>query len=82
MAEGVTKHESGWDYSTSGLFRSVVTRDEVHPTDQLYYLIWLEIYEQIKQSNCTFGNLFGSAIDAPLLTLLTENPVMQTGQSM
>jgi hypothetical protein len=46
----------------------------------MYKLIWLEIYEQIKQSGCTFGNLVPSDLggelgyrpDTPLTPLSQE----------
>ncbi len=50
---------------------NITTIDEVHPTDHMYRLIWEEIYEEIKRSNCTFGNLVGTPA-APTLSTLSQ----------
>ncbi len=70
MATAATTHMSANSYSHSGSVQHIVTIDEVHPTDQMYKLIWLEIYEQIKRSNCTFGNLTSAVAVGP--TTLAE----------
>jgi lysophospholipase L1-like esterase len=77
MSEKSSTHISAESYNQSASIQHIVTIDEVHPTDQMYKLIWLEIYEQIKRSNCTFGNLvpsdqgqdFGYTPNTPLTAL-------------
>ena len=79
MPAAADKFISAFSYDHSGSRQHIVTKDEVHPTDQLYKLIWLEIYEQIKRSNCTFGNLQPVLGDAPLSVM--AGPSAQTVQN-
>jgi hypothetical protein len=62
MAGGMKErpgHVSSAGYSTSAV-KPINTIDEVHPTDHVYRLIWGEIYEEVKRSGSTFGNLVGA----------------------
>jgi phospholipase/lecithinase/hemolysin len=70
MATEVEKYISALTYDLSGSVQHIFTVDEVHPTDQMYKLIWLEVYEQIKRSNCTFGSL--PSVVSNALTPLAE----------
>ena len=79
MGAAVKKHVSASSYSQSGTVEHLTTIDQAHPTDQMYRLLWLEIYEQIKRSNCTFGTL-SPAIAGTTLTELSETPGRQTRQ--
>jgi hypothetical protein len=63
-------HVSSADYSTNNLTAPMTTIDEVHPTDHVYRLIWLEIYEEIKKCGCSFGSL-SNARGAPTLSNLS-----------
>ena len=58
----------------------MTTIDQVHPTDQMYSLLWLEIYEQIKRSDCTFGKLSPVGADTPLAAL--SGPSAQSRQGL
>lgn len=49
------------DYDTATRHH-VTAIDQVHPTDQMYKLIWGEIYEVIKRTGTTFGRLQGAQI--------------------
>jgi phospholipase/lecithinase/hemolysin len=69
MGSATTTHVSANQYNIRQSTEHVLTVDEVHPTDQMYRLLWLEIYEQIKRSNCTFGNLTPVVADTPLESL-------------
>jgi hypothetical protein len=79
MGAAVSKHVSAKSYSQGGSVEHIVTVAQVHPTDQMYRLLWLEIYEQIKRSNCTFGNLSSVVADTPL-TALSLAPTRQATQ--
>lgn len=57
---------SGYDTSVK---QHTTTIDEVHPTDQMYKVIWEEIYETLKRANLTFGNLVGTPMPSTLATL-------------
>jgi hypothetical protein len=48
LSYDVKTHISAQSYNQGASAQHIVTKDEVHPTDQMYKLIWLEIYEQIK----------------------------------
>ena len=61
-------HVSSSGYSTSSN-RPVTTIDEVHPTDQMYKLIWGKIYEEIQAQGTSFGKLSGSRSASTLETL-------------
>jgi hypothetical protein len=76
MGAATSKHLSAVSYSQSGASQHITTIDEVHPTDQMYRLIWREIYEQIKRSDVTFGKLSSVLADTPLATL--AGPSQQT----
>jgi hypothetical protein len=67
---------SALSYGQSASAEHITTIDEVHPTDQMYRLIWLEIYEQIKRAGCTFGKLSPVTADTPLAGL--AGPSAQT----
>jgi lysophospholipase L1-like esterase len=56
-------------YDQSKTAGHITTIDQVHPTDQMYRLIWKEIYKEIKRADCTFGNLNG-VISGPTLSAL------------
>ena len=62
-------HVSSASYSVSGVTAPMTTIDQVHPTDQVYRLIWLEIYEEIKKCGCSFGNLSNDRAASTLSTL-------------
>jgi hypothetical protein len=79
MGAAVTTHISAASYNDSDSVQHTNTVDEVHPTDQMYRLIWLEIYEQIKRSGCTFGKLSPVIADTPLAEL--SGPSQQTRQA-
>jgi GDSL-like Lipase/Acylhydrolase len=76
MGAEVTEHVSRSDYIKDNSAEYIATVDEVHPTDQMYRLLWLEIYEQIKRSGCTFGKLSPVASDTPLAVM--SGPSQQT----
>jgi hypothetical protein len=76
----VKTHISAASYSQGTSVQYTHTVDEVHPTDQMYRLIWLEIYEQIKRSNCTFGKLSPVIADTPLAGL-SEGPTQRLRQA-
>ena len=76
MPSAATTHMSAKSYNQSGSVQHMVTKDEVHPTDQMYKLIWLEIREQIRKSNCTFGNLNPVGAATPLSTVQSFGEVM------
>ena len=63
------EHRSALSYSSDTDLANLTTIDQVHPTDQVYRLIWLEIYEEIKKSDCTFGILAGALTPTPLSSL-------------
>ena len=48
-------HISSTSYNQSTSVSSFTTIDKVHPTDQVYKLIWLEIRKEITKAGCTFG---------------------------
>ncbi|MFJ4193343.1 SGNH/GDSL hydrolase family protein [Pseudomonas sp. NPDC089534] len=48
-------HVSSSSYEQATASSSTTTIDEVHPTDQVYKLIWLEIRKEITKAGCTFG---------------------------
>ena len=82
MGAPVTQHvgSNAYDIGVAGEFTTTV--DQVHPTDQMYKLIWLEIREQIRKSKCTFGSLGPGPAGAPLSTMLNYPAVMaQIGAS-
>jgi phospholipase/lecithinase/hemolysin len=82
MGAAVTTHISAASYNQGASVQHTHTFDEVHPTDQMYRLIWLEIYEQIKRSKCTFGRLSPVIADTPPpLAELHEAPMLQTKQA-
>lgn len=68
-AKTTATHQSAINYSASSSVGNLTTIDEVHPTDQLYRVIWLEIYEGIKKAGCTFGKLTDVSSSSPLSTL-------------
>lgn len=78
---GALDHDAATRAGTSGagiMTRHAVTaKDEVHPTDQMYKLIWGEIREVIRSSGATFGNLEGmrqgKAFSADLMGLSGPN---------
>jgi lysophospholipase L1-like esterase len=70
------KYQSTTDYVQSTGSAHLTTIDGVHPTDQMYKLIWFEIYEEIKRSDCTFGTLALQGAESPLSTL--SGPTQQT----
>jgi hypothetical protein len=81
MDWSVWSHISANDYSQKITSQNITTIDEVHPTDEMYRLLWLEIYEQIKRSGCTFGQLNQVAASTPLATLAgPAQPSPQTRQ--
>jgi hypothetical protein len=82
MGKGVTKHIPAKDYLRNTEAQHITTVDEVHPTDQMYRLLWLEIYAQIRQSGCTFG-LLGPAVADPGLAGLAgpAQPSLETKQA-
>jgi len=80
MGTAVNTHISALNYSQSNSIQHTTTIDEVHPTDQMYKLLWLEIYEQIKKSNCTFGKLSPAIADTPLAGL-SEGPTLRLRQA-
>ena len=57
MGARVSQHVGSNDYDRIVGDEFTTTVDQVHPTDQMYKLIWLEIREVIRRSNCTFGGL-------------------------
>ena len=61
-------HTDSAHYDTTQV-RPVTTVDEVHPTDQMYKVIWDEIYAEIKRCNATFGLLTGARAATTLATL-------------
>ncbi len=65
---GRAAHVTGATYNTAAK-RPVTTIDEVHPTDQMYKIIWDEIYVEIKRSRITFGRLSGAPVATTLATL-------------
>ena len=70
MPAATTSHISAFTYDThNATVQHTTTIDEVHPTDQMYKLIWLEIREQIRRSKCTFGNLGPAHADLPMATM-------------
>jgi lysophospholipase L1-like esterase len=79
MPAKVTTHISAQSYNQSSLAQHVITIDEVHPTDQMYKLIWMEIYEQIRRSNCTFGNLVPSDVDVDI-SYIPQTPLTALSQ--
>jgi GDSL-like Lipase/Acylhydrolase len=80
MGASVSKHISTNSYSSSSSVQHTTTIDQVHPTDQMYRLLWLEIYEQIKRSNCTFGKLSPVLAGTPLTGISGRAPSQQTRQ--
>jgi lysophospholipase L1-like esterase len=80
MAAATTKYISALSYTHGSSAQHMTTVDEVHPTDQMYRLIWQEIYEQIKLSDCTFGKLSPDMSDTTLGTL--AGPTQQTRQGL
>jgi hypothetical protein len=48
---------------------NITTIDEVHPSDEMYRLIWKEIHKVITKAGCTFGNLSGLTTPTTLSTL-------------
>ncbi|MDH4564618.1 SGNH/GDSL hydrolase family protein [Pseudomonas sp. BN411] len=69
-------HVSSASYTASNAIAHLATIDQAHPTDQVYKLIWLEVYEEIKKSNCTFGNISDQLATPTLSTL--SGPSSQT----
>lgn len=59
---------SAAQYDTTAV-RPITTIDEVHPTDQMYKIIWAEIYAELKRSNSSFGELTGAQVASTLATL-------------
>ena len=80
MGASVSKHISAIKYSSSSSVQHTTTIDQVHPTDQMYRLLWLEVYEQIKRSNCTFGKLSPVLAGTPLTAISGRAPSQQTRQ--
>ena len=60
---GNAKHISSQQYDLLKKDKEFATHlttvDQAHPTDEMYRLIWLKIYEDIQAAGCTFGNLTG-----------------------
>jgi hypothetical protein len=73
------EHRSALSYQNSTDVAHLTTIDEVHPTDQVYKLIWMEIYEEIKKSDCAFGLLGGVGVATPLSTLSGPQPATRAG---
>jgi len=67
MAPGA-KFVAANDYG--GSTKHVACVDELHPTDHVYLLIWLEIREKILESGYSFGNLTADNRKASPLTAL------------
>ncbi|MBV8408146.1 MAG: hypothetical protein JOY64_10985 [Alphaproteobacteria bacterium] len=60
-------------YDENNQPHTLTTIDEAHPTDQMYRLIWWEIFEQIKAADCTFGKLSPAGPASPTLGDLTAH---------
>jgi hypothetical protein len=70
-AEFISAH----DYDllgADGPVANITTIDEVHPSDALYRLIWLEIHQGIIAARCAFGNL-GTVAPTPVLSTLASS---------
>jgi hypothetical protein len=80
MGAAVKEHISYKDYAQRTSAQHITTVDQVHPTDQMYRLLWLEIYEQIKRSNCTFGLLSPSDGDGDI-SYRPDTPLTALSQS-
>jgi hypothetical protein len=81
MEGSVWTHIPANEYYKETAVQHITTIDEVHPTDQMYRLLWLEIYEQIKRSGCTFGKLRPDITDTPLAGLAgPSQPSQETRQ--
>jgi hypothetical protein len=77
MGAAVTQNIGSNAYDSGAASEFTTTVDLVHPTDQMYKLIWLEIREQIRKSNCTFGSLSPVPALTPLSTIQGIGPVME-----
>lgn len=53
-----TTHHEPIDYRTTHTTSKLTVIDQVHPSDRAYELIWKLIRKEIKNADCTFGNLF------------------------
>lgn len=53
-----TTHHEPTDYRTAHPTSKMTVVDQVHPSDRAYELIWKLIRKEIKNADCTFGNLF------------------------
>jgi GDSL-like Lipase/Acylhydrolase len=71
-AKFISAHE--YDLLGSGHMANITTIDEVHPSDELYRLIWLEIRLGIIAAGCAFGNL-GSVVFTPVLSTLASSHI-------
>jgi lysophospholipase L1-like esterase len=85
MSTAVKTHIPAMSYGESTTSQHITTIDEVHPSDEMYRLLWLQIYEQIKRSGCTFGKLspvMAATPDALLADLAgPAQPSAQTRQA-
>jgi hypothetical protein len=71
------KFISAHDYDllgADGRVANITTIDEVHPSDALYRLIWLEIHQGIIATGCVFGNL-GNLVPTPVLSTLASSDI-------
>jgi hypothetical protein len=80
MGAPVTQHVGANAYDRSAAVEFTTTYDQVHPTDQMYKLIWLEIRDVIRRSNWTFGSLSPAAASTPLSAITNRAPSQQTVQ--
>jgi hypothetical protein len=68
-AAATSTHVSARDYDRNARPAHITTIDQVHPTDEVYRLIWKEILQEILRSDCTFGALPGVTPPGTLSTL-------------
>jgi hypothetical protein len=71
-AEFMSAHNYDLLGSNEGRAVNITTIDEVHPSDELYRLIWLEIHQGIIAAGCAFGNL-GNVVPTPVLSTLASS---------
>jgi len=77
LGAAVSAHYPARRYNSSDAVRYTTTIDQVHPTDRMYKLIWLEIREEIRRSRCTFGSLDPAPATSPLAEI-AFNPSPRT----
>jgi hypothetical protein len=73
-AEFISAHDYDLLGRSEGRAVNITTIDEVHPSDELYRLIWLEIRQGIIAAGCAFGNL-GNVVPTPVLSTLASSSI-------